>query len=81
MNNAIIQLTENDIRENTKMLDYSSFDKNQLIQIINKQDKELKAKKYGLVWDSEREPEQVVLVCEKNLPILKLSLLQRCNPV
>jgi adenine-specific DNA-methyltransferase len=45
--------------------------KNELINIIAKQDKELKIKKYGLVWDSEREPEQVVLDCENNLPILK----------
>ena len=29
------------------------------------------AKKYGLVWDREKEPEQVVLDCENNLPILK----------
>jgi len=54
-----------------KMPDYSKFDNKQLIKIINRQDKELKTKKYGLVWDSEREPEQVVLDCENNLPILK----------
>lgn len=53
------------------MPDYSQFDKNQLIKIINRQDEELKTRKYGLVWDSEREPEQVVLDCENNLPILK----------
>lgn len=28
-------------------------------------------KKYWLVWDSEKEPEQVVLDCQKKLPILK----------
>ena len=38
---------------------------------VEKQDGELASKKYGLVWDSEREPEQVVLDCEHNLPILK----------
>ena len=27
-------------------------------------------KKYGLVWDAEREPEKVVLDCRKKLPIL-----------
>lgn len=53
------------------MPDYSKYDKDQLVKIINRQDKELKTKKYGLVWDSEREPEQVVLDCENNLPILK----------
>ena len=39
--------------------------------IAEKQDSELASKKYGLVWDSEREPEQVVLDCENNLPVLK----------
>lgn len=29
------------------------------------------SKKYGLVWDSEKEPEQVVVDCQKKLPILK----------
>ena len=53
------------------MADYSKYDKAELLKIIAKQEKELKAKKYGLVWDSEREPEQVVLDCENNLPILK----------
>lgn len=28
-------------------------------------------KKYWLVWDTEKEPEQVVLDCQKKLPILK----------
>ena len=28
-------------------------------------------KKYGLVWDSEKEPEQVVVDCQKKLPILE----------
>jgi len=53
------------------MADYSTYNKTELLKIIAKQEKELKAKKYGLVWDSEREPEQVVLDCENNLPILK----------
>lgn len=53
------------------MADYSAYDKSDLLKIIAKQDKELKAKKHGLVWDSEREPEQVVLDCENNLPILE----------
>jgi adenine-specific DNA-methyltransferase len=39
--------------------------------LVEKQDNELASKKYGLVWDSEREPEQVVLDCEHNVPILK----------
>ncbi len=53
------------------MSDYSTYDKVELLKIIAKQEKELKTKKYGLVWDGEREPEQVVLDCENNLPILK----------
>jgi len=31
--------------------------KEQLLQLVEKQEKELKSKKYGLVWDAEREPE------------------------
>ncbi len=53
------------------MADYSKLDKSELLQIIERQEKELKAKKYGLVWDAEREPEQVVLDCAYHLPILK----------
>ena len=50
---------------------YEEFSKEELIEIIKKQQQELKNKKYGLVWDSEREPEQVVLDCANHLPILK----------
>ena len=53
------------------MADYSKYNKEELLKLIAKQEKELKSKKYGLVWDAEREPEQVVLDCENNLPILK----------
>ncbi len=53
------------------MTDYSTYSKEELLKLIAKQEKELKTKKYGLVWDSEREPEQVVLDCENNLPVLK----------
>jgi len=53
------------------MADYSTYDKYELLKIITRLEKELKTKKYGLVWDSEKEPEQVVLDCENNLPILK----------
>jgi len=42
-----------------------------LLALVEKQDNELSSKKYGLVWDAEREPEQVVLDCEHNLPVLK----------
>ncbi|MBL1213561.1 MAG: site-specific DNA-methyltransferase [Ignavibacteriae bacterium] len=50
---------------------YENLSKEELLKLVEKQEKELKNKKYGLVWDSEREPEQVVLDCENNLPVLK----------
>lgn len=50
---------------------YDGFTKEELIKLLHKQDEELAIKKYGLTWDSEKEPEQVVLDCENNLPILK----------
>ncbi|CAH1763249.1 3359_t:CDS:2 [Entrophospora sp. SA101] len=53
------------------MTKYDRLSKEELLKIIEKQEKELDLKKYGLVWDREKEPEQVVLDCENNLPILK----------
>lgn len=53
------------------MTKYDNFSRDELIELLQKQDKELARKKYGLVWDSEKEPEQVVLDCAKKLPILK----------
>ena len=50
---------------------YEDLSKEELIRLAQKQEKELKTKKYGLVWDSEKEPEKVVLDCENNLPILE----------
>jgi adenine-specific DNA-methyltransferase len=50
---------------------YENLSKEELLKLIEKQEAELKSKKYGLVWDAEREPEQVVLDCESNLPVLK----------
>ena len=51
---------------------YSHLSKEELLKIIENQERELDLKKYGLVWDREKEPEQVVLECENNLPILKI---------
>ncbi len=51
--------------------DYSKLSKEDLLKLVEKQEAELDLKKFGLVWDSEKEPEQVVLDCENNLPILK----------
>jgi len=53
------------------MSKYINLSKEELLALIDKQEAELDSKKYGLVWDREKEPEQVVLDCEKNLPILK----------
>lgn len=50
-----------------KKKDYSALSKEELIQIIEKLERK---KKYGLVWDEERVPEQVVLDCRDNLPVL-----------
>jgi len=50
---------------------YSKLSKEELLKLVEKQDAELDLKNYGLVWDREKEPEQVVLDCENNLPILK----------
>ncbi len=51
--------------------DYSKLTKEELLKLVEKQDTELDLKSYGIVWDREKEPEQVVLDCENNLPILK----------
>jgi len=51
-----------------KKFDYSGWSKEELIKRIHELEKR---KKYGLVWDEEREPEQVVLQCKKGLPVLK----------
>lgn len=48
--------------------DYSSWSKEDLIKRIYELEKR---KKYGLVWDEEREPEKVVLQCKEELPVLK----------
>ncbi|MGZ8547130.1 MAG: site-specific DNA-methyltransferase [Sulfuricurvum sp.] len=52
-------------------MSYGSLSNDELIEIIKKQNEELKRKKYGLVWESEREPEKVVLDCAHYLPVLK----------
>lgn len=50
------------------MSKYENYTKEQLIAKIAT----LESKKnYGLVWDDEKEPENVVLECQNNIPILK----------
>jgi len=61
---------------------YNEYSKDELIKLIYQQETELKQKKYGLVWDAEREPEQVVLDCENSLPVLKHIIsktIHTCN--
>ena len=49
----------------------SDYNVEQLLKKISELEAELTAtKKYGLVWDKESTLEDVVLLCEKNLPIL-----------
>jgi adenine-specific DNA-methyltransferase len=48
--------------------DYLSWSKEDLIKKVKALEKR---KKYGLVWDSAREPEKIVLDCQKELPVLK----------
>lgn len=48
--------------------DYSKYSKEDLIAEITELKKR---KKYGLVWDEEREPEKVVTQCKNELPVLK----------
>ncbi|NCB49572.1 MAG: site-specific DNA-methyltransferase [Alphaproteobacteria bacterium] len=50
---------------------YDKLSKEELLEMIEKQDTELELKKYGLAWDKEREPEKVVVDCQNNLPILE----------
>ncbi len=45
---------------------YKNYTKEQLVSKI----KELESKKFGLVWDDEKEPEKVVQECLNNIPIL-----------
>lgn len=51
-------------------IDYSAMDKEQLLDIIESLEKRVKLKKYGIVWDYEKVPEDVVTKCENNAPIL-----------
>ena len=55
---------------NPQKSEYKNYSKEELIKEIKILRQQLKHKKYGLVWDKEREKEQVVLECEENLPIL-----------
>ena len=50
----------------------SEYNIEQLLKKINELETELKtSRKYGLVWDKENTKEEVVIKCEKNIPILE----------
>ncbi len=49
---------------------YESLTKKELIALIEQKDKLLSNKEYGLVWADESEQEDVVLLCQKNKPII-----------
>lgn len=53
--------------------DLNNLTKEELILKIKQlqKEKKLNHNKYGLVWDTEKEPEQVVELCKNNIPILK----------
>ena len=56
------------------MDDYDQKTEQELKKLLEKKDKEiqrLKKRKLGLYWDDEKEPEQVVVGCEKNIPVLQ----------
>ena len=48
--------------------DYSELTQEELIDLIQRLEKK---RKYGLVWDEEQAPEEVVQNCSKFLPVLK----------
>jgi adenine-specific DNA-methyltransferase len=50
--------------------DYSRLSKEDLIELVSKQDEDLSLK-YGIFWDRERELERVVMDCERALPVLE----------
>lgn len=51
-------------------MDFENMSKEELIEYINNLNEE-QSGKYGLVWDAEKVPEQVVVDCNKLIPVLK----------
>ncbi len=52
-------------------INYESLSKEELVELIKKYEKQLRKRKCGIVWDYEKVPEQVVLDCEKSVPVIK----------
>lgn len=51
-------------------MNFNEMTKEELIAYINSMNED-KTGKYGLVWDREKEPEQIVVECDKQIPVLK----------
>ena len=51
-------------------MNFENMSKEELIEYINNLNEE-QSGKYGLVWDAEKVPEQVVVGCNKLIPVLK----------
>ena len=51
-------------------MNFEKMTKEELIEYINSLGEELNGK-YGIVWDKEKEPEKIVVDCDKYIPILK----------
>ena len=49
-------------------MNFEEMTKEQLVEYIKNLNEEQNGK-YGLVWDKEREPERIVVECDKNIPI------------
>ena len=55
-------------------LNYKKLSTGDLLAYINELEKEIKNnKKYGLVWDKEDIPENIVLKCKENIPVLAMN--------
>lgn len=50
-------------------MNYENMTREELINYINNLNEELNGK-YGLVWDKEKEPEKIVVDCDKYIPII-----------
>ena len=50
-------------------MDFEKMTKEELIEYINSLNEEQNGK-YGLIWDREKEPEKIVVDCDKYIPIL-----------
>ena len=51
-------------------MNFNDMTKEELIEYI-KNLNENESGKYGLVWDKEKEPEQIVVDCDKYIPVLE----------